>query len=609
MVLSKKMASNKNKISLYERNNKETIERLRHWITFYRRNVELFAEHYLRIKLFPFQKLVLHLMMTNNVFVWIAARAIGKSFLTALFVCCYAILYPGARIVIVASKLSQAGLIITEKIEKELMRMSPNLRREILKVTTGNNEYEVKFRNGSSIIVTASNDNSRGLRSNLILLEEFRTLNKGIVDSVIIPFNVPRKPPYTLLSKYKNLQAEQSKKIYISSAYWKSNWMWKQIIETSTDMFNGKKRCLVAFDMYLALEHQLKTPEDIFGEKSTMDDLTFKMEYENSMIGESGDSYFKLDDMDNNRRIREPFYPYDSIEIVGKRHIDNPYNKKRSDDSIRIVTIDIATKRGKKNDNTIIGCIEGDFDGVRYKREIDYIESHNGATASQQALRIKQLYYEYGADYLVIDTQNAGITVYDELTKEIIDDITGEIYPAWTIIDDDKLHVLNKETISDLRDRTVESGALPIIFPVQGSLSLNSKIAVDFKKQLDNNSISFLVNEQRAIDILTSKDSLFRNNNNPNYRAFKLAPYVQTSELIEECINLSMEIIGINIRLIEPTNGRKDRYSSISYGNYFISLKEIRKLKGGNNSYSAQKFKEVMKTHSSTKRKAGFKFR
>ena len=70
-----------------------------------------------------------------------------------------------------------------------------------------------------------------------------------------------------------------------------------------------------------------------------------------------------------------------------------------------------------------------------------------------------------------------------------------------------------------------------------------------------------------------------------------------------------MEIIGINIRLIEPTNGRKDRYSSISYGNYFISLKEIRKLKGGNNSYSAQKFKEVMKTHSSTKRKAGFKFR
>ncbi|WP_459567168.1 hypothetical protein, partial [Enterobacter hormaechei] len=66
----------------------------------------------------------------------------------------------------------------------------------------------------------------------------------------------------------------------------------------------------MAFDMYLALEHQLKTPEDIFGEKSTMDDLTFKMEYENSMIGESGDSYFKLDDMDINRRLREPFYPY-----------------------------------------------------------------------------------------------------------------------------------------------------------------------------------------------------------------------------------------------------------------------------------------------------------
>ena len=70
-----------------------------------------------------------------------------------------------------------------------------------------------------------------------------------------------------------------------------------------------------------------------------------------------------------------------------------------------------------------------------------------------------------------------------------------------------------------------------------------------------------------------------------------------------------MEILGGNIRLTEPINGRKDRYSSISYGNYFISLKEIGKLKGGNNSYSAEKFKEAMKTRSTNKRRVGFKFR
>lgn len=50
------MASNKDKISLYERNNDKTIERLRHWITFYRRNVELFAEHYLGISFIPISK-------------------------------------------------------------------------------------------------------------------------------------------------------------------------------------------------------------------------------------------------------------------------------------------------------------------------------------------------------------------------------------------------------------------------------------------------------------------------------------------------------------------------------------------------------------------------
>ena len=57
----------------------------------------------------------------------------------------------------------QAGLLITEKIEKELMVMSPNLRREIKKISTGQNAIEVVFKNGSSFIASCAGEQSRGL--------------------------------------------------------------------------------------------------------------------------------------------------------------------------------------------------------------------------------------------------------------------------------------------------------------------------------------------------------------------------------------------------------------------------------------------------------------
>ena len=54
-----------------------------------------------------------------------------------------------------------AELIVTEKIEKELMAMSPNLRREIKKISTKNNRVEVVFYNGSTIVVCPCNDDAK----------------------------------------------------------------------------------------------------------------------------------------------------------------------------------------------------------------------------------------------------------------------------------------------------------------------------------------------------------------------------------------------------------------------------------------------------------------
>ena len=42
-------------------------------------------------------------------------------------------------------------------------------------------------------------------------------------------------------------------------------------------------------------------------------------------------------------------------------------------------------------------------------------------------------------------------------------------------------------------------------------------------------------------------------------------PYVQTSYMVNELINLDHEIRGTNIRIIEKPGMRKDRFSSLEY--------------------------------------------
>jgi hypothetical protein len=54
-----------------------------------------------------------------------------------------------------------------------------------------------------------------------------------------------------------------------------------------------------------------------------------------------------------------------------------------------------------------------------------------------------------------------------------------------------------------------------------------------------------------------------------------IAAYFNTTRLIHEMINLDAEIRSGLIRLTEPSGHRKDRYSSLSYGLYYIKQMEF----------------------------------
>ena len=110
-------------------------------------------------------------MNLSPLVVLICARAIAKSYITSVFACAICVLYPNSKVVITAKLKKTGKMLVSEKIQKELMTNSPNLCREIKDIKTSQNEVEVIFHNGSSIIVTPCNDDARGIRSTVLITD------------------------------------------------------------------------------------------------------------------------------------------------------------------------------------------------------------------------------------------------------------------------------------------------------------------------------------------------------------------------------------------------------------------------------------------------------
>ena len=159
----------------------------------------------------------------------------------------------------------QAGLLITEKVEKELMTMSPNLRREIKKISTGQNAIEVVFKNGSSFIAGVAGEQSRGLRSTILITDEFRLVDKNILDSILSPTEIVRPTPYTMKPEYAHLK-EEPREIYLSSAFYKSHWMWELIKQAIQESYT-ENAVLFATDYALTLKHGIRTKKQLLREK------------------------------------------------------------------------------------------------------------------------------------------------------------------------------------------------------------------------------------------------------------------------------------------------------------------------------------------------------
>jgi hypothetical protein len=93
------------------------------------------------------------------------------------------------------------------------------------------------------------------------------------------------------------------------------------------------------------------------------------------------------------------------------------------------------------------------------------------------------------------------------------------------------------------------------------------------KDRLKKKMFSFLINDGDAEDVLMKKKEYLEETKEDSFiRSVYLAPFVQTSITISECLGLDASLVSGNIKLQEKPGQRKDRYTALAYGNYYASF-------------------------------------
>lgn len=559
----------KNELTTQEKldlDKKQKIMELIAWrCAYYRENPNRYISEVLGITLKPFQKIILHEMFHNNFTMYLAARGQGKTYLTALFCCVLCILYPKTYIVVSSGTLKQANEVLL-KIQDIFMKESLILCSEIEKCNIGQNDATISFKNSSWIKTRTSSPNSRSARATCIIIDEFRMVDKEILDTVLRRFlSDPRHPNYLNKKEYQHLQ-ERNKEIYMSSCWLKSHWSWEKAKDYTVGFLDDNKKYFVT-----GLPYQVSIKEGLLSkaqiedemEENSFNPLTFQMEMECLWFGDIDGSLFKYDDISKRRKIKNAFMP---LKYYTER---NPVPA-LSPTEERIMSVDVAlmaSTKKKQNDSSSIFINSAiKTDSVTYNSHMVYADSFEGLTTDELGIIVMRYFYQYKCTQLVLDTNGLGIGVYDFICKDQYDSETGMVWKALCCCNDD-----------EMASRCKVKDANKVVWSVKATSSFNNDICVLLRNGIQNGKIDFLIPDQVCEEAIKDNYKQYDKLSIPEQTSLQM-PYVQTTMAVFELIKLDHEIKNGQIKVKEISGMRKDRYSSIAY-NFWCTCQLEQKLK------------------------------
>ena len=536
------------------------LDNLRYLISFFRKYPDLLID-YMKgpestFQFYFYQRIFLRIVMRHRYVYATFPRAYSKSFLSMMALMLRCMLYPGAQLFVTTGGKQQAASITVAKIE-QICKLIPalsnqiNWNRGVSKKSKDDVNYV--FKNGSVINILAAKESSRGQRRTGGLMEECVLIDQTALNEIIIPTtNVNRLLPDGTRHSEQIINKSQ---IYITTAGWKNSFAYDKLIELLIRSLIQPNEVMIMGGTYETPITEGLLDEDFVQQlklAGTFNEDSFDRQYRSVWSGDAENAFFSAQKFDKYRTLRQPQYEYSG---------------RTSKNAYYVIGVDVGR----------IGCttqanifkVTPQPQGVALKSLVN-IYTYEAEHFEQQAINIKQLYYKYKARSIALDTNGLGIGLLDFMVKaqETPD---GQYLPPFGIQNDDQ--GVYKKYFKGVND--VQKDA---IFQIKANAPINTQAYSFAQTQMSSGKIKFLIDEAEAkAKLMETKQG---QNMTPERRNEYLKPFVLTTILRQQMLNLVEDNEGVNIILKQENRGiKKDKFSAFVYGLYYIKQEEDRRKK------------------------------
>jgi len=553
------------KQGLSEERANNQLNNLRELFSFYREYPDLLVDFMLKdnnphnFHFYFYQRIFLRIVMRHRYVYATFPRAYSKSFLSMMVLMLRCILYPGSQLFVTTGGKEQAASITIAKIE-EICKLIPALNNEINwdRGVSKKSKDDVKyvFKNGSTIDILAARQSSRGQRRTGGLMEECVLIDGDILNEVIIPTtNVDRLLPDGSRHKEENINKSQ---IYITTAGWKNSFAYDKLVELLIMSVIDPDQAMIMGGTYETPVKEGLLDEDFVDQlklQGTYNDDSFDREYRSIWSGDVENAFYSAEKFDKHRVLLQPEYEYSG---------------RSSKSAYYVLGVDV----GRIGCTTEV-CIFKSTpqpQGTDLKTLVN-IYTYEAEDFEVQAINIKKLYYKYKARIVSIDANGLGVGLIDFLTKAQVDPETGDDLPPFGVADGTSEDAT--EPYKKIKGAGVEEDALYLI---KANAPINTEAYSYAQTQMASGKVKFLIDEAAAKSKLMQ--TKVGQNMNSDKRNEYLQPFVLTSVLREQMLNLVEENEGVNILLKQSNKSiKKDKFSAFIYGLYYIKKEEDKKRK------------------------------
>ena len=558
------LSTQRKKIGLSKERVDAVMPTVRKYVAFWREYPDLFVDFMVRgnrkepkegeFRFYFYQRVFLRSVMRYQYVYATFPRAYSKSFLSVMALMIRCILYPGVHLFVTSGGKEQGASILHDKVN-EICQLIPSFAREIDRrrgqTLEGKDKVKYVFKNSSVLDNLAARESTRGQRRHGGLMEECVGIDDAILREVIIPvMAVSRRAKDGTRNEKEPVNKSQ---IYITTAGYKGTYPYDRLIGFLVRMVTQPERCMVLGGTWRTpVGVGLQSKTFIADQKSegTYNEASFEREYESKWSGTVEDAYFNGEHFDRSRKLNQPEYEHSGRSSNGAYYI-------------------ISADVGRKGDATVacIFKVTPQTQGPSIKSLVN-IYTYEKEHFEDQTISLKKLFYKYKARRLVIDGNGAGIGLIDYMVKSQIDE-NGDVYPDFGVEND------LDGTYKKYRTNNTEYDAMYIM---KANAPINTECHSTVQTQLASGKIRFLIHEKIAKDKLLATQRGAKMT--PEERAEYLKPFTLTSILKEEMLNLREENEGLNIILKRANRSiKKDKFSALEYGLYYIKQEEDKKKK------------------------------